>query len=169
MNRSALTIVAVLGVLVLGASGSARANGGTLRLARAEAGPYLVSVWTQPDPPRVGRLDVSVAVMRPQDSTPVLDVAATVAARHADDPASSVSGVAVRGGGGNLLLYHAELELSRAGRWRVTVAVQAPAGQGSASFQVEAVRGAPYAPFLVAVAGAVLLVWILRRRFLLGV
>lgn len=168
MNPVAITLVATLGLLALGASGSARANGGTLRLARVEAGPYLVSAWTQPDPPRVGQFDVSVAVMRPQDGTPVLDVATTVAAQHADDPTSRVSGPAVRGGGGNFLLYHAELELPQPGRWRVSVAVQAPAGQGSASFEVDAVQGVPLTPLLIAGAAAVLLAWILRRHFVRG-
>jgi hypothetical protein len=156
MKRPAIVVVLALVASLLQASDSLRANGGTLRLARAEAGAYLVSVWTQPDPPRVGRLDVSVAVMRPHDGVPVLDVATTVAAQHADDPTSSVARVATRGGGGNLLLYHADLESPRPGRWRVTVTVQAPSGQGSASFDVIAVRGAGFAPLLIA-AGAVVL------------
>ena len=52
-------------VLILLGSANAEANGGALRLARAPLGPYVVSVWTQPDPPRVGTIDVSVAVMAP--------------------------------------------------------------------------------------------------------
>jgi len=45
-------------------------NGGTLRLGHVTAGPYHVSAWTQPQPPRVGRLDLSVAVMFPDSGAP---------------------------------------------------------------------------------------------------
>ncbi len=145
----------------LGAPERVGANGGTLRVARAAVGSYLVSVWTQPDPPRVGRLDVSVAVMRPQDETAVLDAAPSVAARVAGDPTSSVEALAARGGGGNPLLYHAELELSRPGRWRVTVTVPGP---GAVSFEIDAVQSRSLGPLLLAAVTAAFLAWMLARH-----
>lgn len=158
-----VTAMLVLAV-ILGGSEAVRANGGTLRVARAEVGAYLVSVWTQPDPPRVGRLDVSVAVMRPQDGTAILDVPTTIVAEPADDPTPIVKAQATRGGGGNPLLYHAELELPRPGRWRVTVTVPAPPGQGSVSFDITAVRGGGLGPLLIAALAGGFLVWLLGRR-----
>ena len=62
------------------AHSTAWANGGTPRLTNAIVGPYTASVWTKPEPPRVGRMHVSVAVMRPQDSSPILDAHVQVAA-----------------------------------------------------------------------------------------
>lgn len=166
MTRAIPATLAAMLVLAafLGAPEGVRANGGTLRVARAEVGPYLVSVWTQPDPPRVGRLDVSVAVMRPQDGTAVLDVTPSVAAQVAGDPTSSVTERAARGGGGTPLLYHAELELSRPGRWRVTVTVPPATGQGAASFEITAVRGGNLGPLLLAAVTGVFLAWMLGRR-----
>jgi hypothetical protein len=152
---------------LLGASEGVRANGGTLRVARAEIGPYLVSVWTQPDPPRVGRLDVSVAVMRPADGTAVLDATPSVAAQATGDQTPPVTERAVLGGGGTPLLYHAELELSRPGRWRVTVTVPPAPEPGGASFEIDAVRSGSLAPLVLGVVTAgllALMLWRLARR-----
>ncbi|MGH7333543.1 MAG: hypothetical protein ACREKS_12540 [Candidatus Rokuibacteriota bacterium] len=170
MTRGVPTTVTAMLVLAatLGGSEAVRANGGTLRVARAQAGPYLVSVWTQPDPPRVGRLDVSVAVMRPQDGTAILDVATSVVAEPADAPGPIAKTQATRGGGGNPFLYHAELELPQPGRWRVTVTVQAPPGQGRAAFEIIASPGSRLVPLLVAAGTGLLLVgmlwWRVARR-----
>jgi hypothetical protein len=149
---------------LLGASEGVRANGGTLRVARATVGPYLVSVWTQPDPPRVGRLDVSVAVMRPEDGTAVLGAAPSVSAQALGDQAAPVTERAVLGGGGTPLLYHAELELSRPGRWRVTVIVPPAPEPGGASFEIDAVPSGSLAPLVIGVVTAGLLAWMLARR-----
>jgi hypothetical protein len=56
--------------LVLALSGPARTaqahGGGVPQLTNAPAGPYRVSAWTQPDPPRAGTLHLSIAVSAPQ-------------------------------------------------------------------------------------------------------
>jgi hypothetical protein len=138
------------------------ANGGRLRLGRVEAGPYLVSVWTQPDPPRVGRLDVSVAVMQPPGGGPVLDANVTVSVvRDGRDPKSAP---APRGAGGNLLLHHAEIELAAAGAWQVKVAVSGPRGTGAAEFPLTALPPSPLLRVIAAVGGATLAGWLLWRR-----
>ena len=46
----------------------------------------------------------------------------------------------LRRGGGNLLLYHGELEASGAGRWRLTIEVEGPTGRGQAALELD-VRG----------------------------
>jgi hypothetical protein len=78
VNAAVLTTLVL--IVAAAAPGHAFANGGTPRLNKTTAGPHLVSVWTAPDPPRVGRLDVSVAVMRPSTGEPALDAAARVSA-----------------------------------------------------------------------------------------
>jgi hypothetical protein len=169
MNRGLRSTLAAILVLAafLGASEGVRANGGTLRVARATVGPYLVSVWTQPDPPRVGRLDVSVAVMRPEDGTAILDAVPSVTAQLTGNQAPPVTERAVLGGGGTPLLYHAELELSRPGRWRVTVTIPPVSEPGGASFEIDAVRSGSLAPLVLGVVTAgllALMLWRLARR-----
>lgn len=119
------------------------ANGGTLRLAVVSAGPYAVSVWTRPDPPRVGELDTSVAVMHPDTGAPLLDVTVRVSAEAAEGAGKPRSTRAHRGGDGNLLLYHATLDLSREGRWRLTVRVEGTRGSGTASFDLNVHPASP--------------------------
>lgn len=119
-----LSIVPALSLSVMLWTESAWANGGTPRLAAASAGPYAVSVWTQPDPPRVGELDTSVAVMHPNTGAPAPDATVRVSAEPLESTGKSASTLARRGGGGNLLLHHATLTLPADGRWRVTVQVE---------------------------------------------
>ncbi len=123
--------------------GRALANGGTPRLVEAPAGPYLVSAWTQPEPPRVGRIDVGVAVMRSGTGEPVLDAKAGLRAepRTREGPASSAR--LVRGAGRSFLLYHGELEVPAAGPWRLTVEVEGQAGRGQATFQLDVLPPPP--------------------------
>jgi hypothetical protein len=143
-------------------SAATDANGGRLRLGRVEAGPYLVSVWTQPDPPRVGRLDVSVAVMQPPGGDPVLD--ANVMVSVVRDGRGPTPVPAPRGAGGNLLLHHAEIELATAGAWQVTVAVSGSRGAGAVEFPLTAQPPSPLLRVIAAVGVAALAGWLLWRR-----
>jgi len=153
-RRRALVAVSV--VVSLAAPAPAPGNGGTLRLARVPAGPYLVSVWTQPDPARVGQLDVSVAIMKPDSGEAVLDAMATA---HARPPTSggptSAPRALERGGGGNRLLYHGLVDVPARGRWDISVRVQGPAGSGETSFAVDVRGGLP--PLWAFVIGAIAL------------
>jgi hypothetical protein len=127
----------ILGLLLLLASLDTEANGGRLRIAREPAGPYLVSAWTEPDPPRLGRLDVSVAVMRPPDGEPVLDAEVRLHYGPPGDRGASPPVTLHRGAGGNLLLHHGEVELTATGRSVLRVEVVGPAGQGAATFFID--------------------------------
>jgi hypothetical protein len=127
----------ILLLILLLAALDAEANGGRLRLAREPAGPYLVSVWTDPDPPRLGRLDVSVAVMRPPDGDPVLDAEVRLRARPPGDRETPPPVTLRRGAGGNLLLHHGEVELLTDGRSALTVEVVGPAGRGAVTFSID--------------------------------
>ncbi|GIX49711.1 MAG: hypothetical protein KatS3mg131_3922 [Candidatus Tectimicrobiota bacterium] len=159
--RDGLATALALGILVATAWG----NGGTPRLVRAAAGPYLVSVWTHPATPRVGEQDVSVAVMRPADGAPLLDAAVRLTATL-EGSAAPVTAVAAPGAGGNRLLFHAALPLPVPGAWHVTVAVSGAAGTGQAAFVLEVQpRRQPWGLLGAAGAGLALcwLAWRWRR------
>lgn len=156
-----------LALVAIVVPGSLAANGGTLRLSRIAEGPYLVSAWTQPSPPRVGRIDVSVAVMTPDTGEAVLNARARLSAQRADVQGGRIRAGLGRGGGGNLLLYHANLEVPDAGRWRVLIDVEGPAGVGQAAFELDVQPPRPFiGPILggLAVLTVSVAVWWARTR-----
>ena len=117
-------------------------GGGVVQLANAEAGPYLVSVWTQPDPPKVGTWHVTVAVVEPsapgETGDPVLDAAVTIRLVSMEQNGETLTAPATRQGATNKLFYEADLELPTEGQWRVEVFVEGPAGAGETSFEITA-------------------------------
>jgi len=138
-------VVALGLVSVVGLPSVANANGGTLRLSRVTAGPYLVSAWTRPDPPRVGRLDLSVAVMTPDSGQAVLGAEVRANAALTARREVTTSTQLERGGGGNLLLYHGNVELPAAGAWRVLIEAGGPDGSGIAAFELDVRPALPIA------------------------
>lgn len=164
LDQSTVTGLVVLSLMML-LAGRVHAHGGRLRLTTAPAGPYTVSVWTRPTPPSVGRVDVSIAVMRPGTLKAVLDANARVSGQ----PLSSSLTTAARAipdPGWFSSLYHADLELPIEGRWRITVSVAGPEGSGSARFEMDVQPPSPVSWPLVGAAAAVLLLTFLAwRRF----
>lgn len=132
-------------VLVLTTATAWAHGGGTPRLTNVEVGPYWVSVWTQPDPLRVGEAHITVAVSEPSASTsarreagsPVLDATVDVAFKPLDHVGETLTTRATREGAVNKLLYEADLNLPEVGHWQVIITVQGPQGSGSADFEVE--------------------------------
>jgi hypothetical protein len=112
-------------------------HGGRDHLRLAEAGPYVVSAWTRPDPVTVDGFSVSVSVMRPADRSPVLDatVRLVVAPTDRGDPPRMVE--APRGVGPNRLYHHAEIKVPRPGRWELSISVEGRAGTGSTSVELD--------------------------------
>lgn len=155
-SPSALGLTRVVAVLVvLLCARAVLANGGSLRLDRAPLGPYVVSAWTEPAPPRVGSLDISVAVMQPGTGTPVLDGEIRVRAQAVHSPSLPSLVVLGLGKGGNALLHHGEVALPRPGLWRLTVILQGPGGSGETGFVLD-VHERAFWPWIIA-AGAGLL------------
>lgn len=93
----------------------ARADGGVVRSSE-KRGPWTITVFTNPTPPRVGPVDVSVLVQETSTGRPVLDVPVTV---------SRPGGPRITAGehGSNKLLHGATLDLPRAGTWNIAVVV----------------------------------------------
>lgn len=137
-------------------------------IARASAGPYVVSAWTRPDPPRVGALHVTVAVMRPEDGAPVLDAKVRLTAKSMDREGTPASASATAGGGGNRLLHDVDLDLPGEGRWRISLLVEGPAGSGSVAFDVQVEAPWQLTWLLVGTLGGAALVWMAWRGFRRG-
>jgi hypothetical protein len=107
-------------LLLLFAAGAAHADGGTLRLHET-AGPFEVSIFTSPEPLRVGQADVSVLVQT-RGADVLLE--ATVELRLRDPDAVEQMPVLARPSAANRLLHAATVALPRPGRWMLAVAVQ---------------------------------------------
>jgi hypothetical protein len=118
-------------------------GGGEPQLSNAEAGPYRVSAWTEPNPIRAGQLHVTVAVSQAPEpgadqGDVVLDAAVQVRLEPVGLAGEAVVAPATRENAVNKLLYEADMELPAEGRWQVTVEVAGPAGAGSAAFEIDA-------------------------------
>jgi hypothetical protein len=112
-------------------------GGGTPRITRAPAGPYLVFVWTSPDPWRVGSTHTTIAVTKPLDGgqeTPVTGAKIDVAYTPVAAPDNAVHATAVEQEAGSVGFYEADGQLGSAGEWQVVVTVTGPEGSGSTEF-----------------------------------
>lgn len=125
-------------LMLLLAAATVRADGGTVR-TRMTAGPLTVTVFTAPQPPTVGPLDVSVLV---QDGAgaPVLD--ATVAVRL-DDGVRTMTHDATRAAATNKLLYAALADVRAPGTWRLDVTVRRGADEAVVATTVPVGPAAP--------------------------
>jgi hypothetical protein len=171
MKRSVL----LLAVLILIASrGVVWAHGGgTPQLVNADAGPYWMSVWTQPDPLRVGQAHVTVAVSEPTETAnglreagnPILNADVRVRFVPLDGAGALLEATATHEGASNKLFYEADVALTDPGRWEVQVAVDGPNGSGNAAFEAQVAP--PQAPIWPWVGGAGVLVlagaWVVGR------
>jgi hypothetical protein len=141
-----LTLLGFALLLLFGIRPAQAHGGGTPQLTNAEAGPYLVSVWTEPDPIRVGEFHVTVAVLESPDPSSsgreggdlVLDATVQVGVKPVSQAGQTLVAYATRENAVNKLLYEADLDLPSEGQWRVDIQVEGPAGIGSTGFDIEA-------------------------------
>lgn len=153
VQEYAVVLVAIwLGLILLSAAQPVLAHGGGVpQLTNAEAGPYRVSAWTQPDPIRVGDFHISVAVMYPPQSSGkaresgdlVLDATVAVQLEPLNREGETLLVSASRDNAVNKLYYETDPVLPDAGWWRVVVGVDGPLGAGQASFEIEALPPNP--------------------------
>jgi hypothetical protein len=117
----------LLGFFMLALAAPARGDGGTLRLSE-RVGPYRISVFTSPEPLRVGAADVSVFVQEASSNAVVADAAVrlTLAPAAGDGPVLVYTATAEQAV--NKLLRAAAVELPAAGLWRIAVDVEGPRG-----------------------------------------
>ncbi|MCB8918791.1 MAG: hypothetical protein H6666_12820 [Ardenticatenaceae bacterium] len=140
-----LAICLLLAAWLLAAPPPAGAHGGGKpQLVNSPAGPYLVSVWTNPDPLRVGTVHFTVAVSEPpppgaENGEIVLNAAVRVALTPQNQPPEvrPVGGLATHQGATNKLFYETDLEVPVEGAWQVAVLIDGPVGAGEAAFEIE--------------------------------
>ena len=100
------------------------ADGGTVQL-QGQAGPYLVTVFSEPVPVRVGRVDLSVLCQRLADKGPVLDARVLVHLRRPGrGDILELTVPARHGNATNKLLYAAALNIPSSGVWRFSVDIE---------------------------------------------
>ena len=137
---------------------------GTPRVVNQAAGPYLISVWTDPDPLRVDETHVVVGISDAATNEPIvtgIEVAVTLAA--VDDPAAAITQIA---GADNVnrLLYAAEFnDRLAAGRWQVSLRVSGARGVGEGNafpIDVEPARGFNGLWLGIGGLAAVVLLWV---------
>lgn len=146
-----------------------RAHGmGTPQKINEPAGPYLVSIWTDPDPLRVDEVHVTVAVTDRQTQAPILDSRVTVQLASLEEESVSLSAPATQENSPLKFLYVAVFEPPFAGPWRGTVIVDGPDGSGEpVSFDIDVLPPAPFNWLWVGTGGlGVLLAFWLARSWL---
>jgi len=154
-------------LLAVAYTGTALAHGGgTARLINAEAGPYRLFAWTQPEPLKAGEIHVSLAVTLAATETdeanrdrdiPVTDADLTLHFRSlATGEQFSVRATPEEDLGG--FYYEADAQLATDGQWQVEVEVIGDEGQGRAEFVSEALPAGSRNWMLLGGAGAGLIV-----------
>ena len=138
---------------------------GTPQLLNAPAGPYLLSVWTDPDPLRADEAHVVVAVVEPETQEFIVsDVTVTVRLRSLADPTVERVETAETDST-NRLLFAAEFnDRVTPGRWQVGVSAAGARGAGDeVTFEIEVVpaRGFNWLWLGVGGLGATVLLWLL--------
>lgn len=130
-----LLLLAIVGSRPLMAHG-----GGVPQLVNEAAGPYWVSVWTSPDPLRVGQVHFTVSVAEPgegqQAGPPILGATVRIRLSSAEFE-EAITAVARNEDSANRLFYEADVAVPAEGRWRTTVFVTGSEGSGQADFDLQ--------------------------------
>ena len=110
---------------------------GTLQVIGEPTGPYLLTVWTSPDPVRVGELHVTVGVAEPDLGVPILDAEIKVRVLSLDSGEPTMVARATSKESDNKYLYEADFYPQVSGQYLVTVISKGRTGSGSVDFNLE--------------------------------
>jgi cytochrome c oxidase assembly factor CtaG len=146
-------------------------HGGEVRLME-KAGPFVITVFSDPTPLRVGPVDISVMVQDGDSGRPILDAEVTVRLQERGTGGPPIITQATRQNATNKLLYAALVNLPAPGLWglQVTTQYQEQAADVTCMVTAAAPRSTlrsrwPYAALLSAMIGSVALHhWHRRRR-----
>jgi hypothetical protein len=139
-----------------------QADGGGVALHQV-AGPYVVTVFISPAPPRAGPVDVSVLARDRADGRAAIDVEVFVRLRS--ESGMIVAGQATREASRNNLLYSASMNLPEGGRWELEVAIgQGRQGKSATSVLGQVSVAAPR-PFLLSYWRSLSLPWVIVTLF----
>jgi cytochrome c oxidase assembly factor CtaG len=114
-----LTVAGVLG----GVQPTWSHHGGEVYLME-EAGPFLITVFTDPTPLRAGPVDISVMVQDRDRGRPILHAVVTVQLREHGTDRPPIITPALRQQATNKLLYAALIDLPTPGRWELQVHIE---------------------------------------------
>ncbi|MBI5929552.1 MAG: hypothetical protein HY862_09600 [Chloroflexi bacterium] len=109
---------------------------GNQQLEQVEAGPYLVSVWT--DPKNVttqNNLHITISV-QDHEKDFVLDADVQVKAVLVADSNITQLHTASHDNAIQKMFYEAKLRLNQTGQWHITIGIDSELGQGEASFDL---------------------------------
>ncbi len=125
-----IRVVAVaIGLIAFGLETGVSADGGLLR-ARQEAGPFIVSIFTSPEPLSVGPVEVSVIVQSSNGSV-LADAVVDILLKSAARPLHQQRARATRDAATNKLAKAAVVDLRAAGEWTLAVTVHANGTSGT--------------------------------------
>ncbi len=120
------------------------ADGGTLIL-RQQAGPLTISIFSSPQPLRVGPGDLSVMVQKTLDKSTVLDARVSFRLTHAtSEGISEVFAPANHAGATNKLLYAARVNIPAQGAWKFVTNIDSKFGKAEVAGQIDVLP--PQAP-----------------------
>jgi RsiW-degrading membrane proteinase PrsW (M82 family) len=121
-RRRGAAVTALLALVVL-APAPASGDGGTVRLVERSGG-FVITVFSAPEPLRVGPADLSVLVQDEADAAPVLDARISLEAVPPAGAAGVVRLEATRAHATNKLLYATPFTPELPGAWTLGVRVQ---------------------------------------------
>jgi hypothetical protein len=152
-------------------------GGGTPVLTNEEIGPYWISVWVQPYPPRPDNFHLTVALSEPgaiseqfkEAGPPVLDATVEVKLRLVAEPEETVSALATHDNAENKFLYEVDVFTLHTGDWEAAIAVTGlDGGSGTIRFPIEVVSASPLPlPWLIMGATIIFFIaawWLIRRQ-----
>lgn len=155
----AAACVAVVATLLCLVGATARAHGGgTPQLTNEAVGPYLLSVWSNPNPAVVGQLHLTLALADAESGAPITEAEVMVAARQGD---TTLTAVATHEGALVPEFYEADFDLPRTGEWQFDIVIEGETGSGQAGFTLAVEAGATNWLWIVLVGlGAALAGWV---------
>ena len=129
--------ILALGAIAAASWGApARGDGGTLRAWKRQ-GDLDLAVFTEPSPPVVGPVDVSVLVLDRTTGEPPGSARVAVEVVPKGRPGGATSQFATEQAATNKLLRAAVFEVRPAGRYAVAVAIDSAAGRAEVRFELE--------------------------------
>ncbi len=142
---------------------------GKMQLAAEPAGPYMMTVWTSPDPVEVGEVHIALALVLAEDASPILDadVIVRLSSPYGDKELTEPATIE---NSENKFLYEAIFELDEAGLYQVDIQASGVDGAtGATSFELEVESASGFnwlysIPIILGLAATAFLIFALRQR-----
>lgn len=139
-------------------------GGGTPRLTNAQAGPYGVYAWTEPEPLRQGETHLTIGVTVPADNAAqtgqveaaITDADVIITYTSLDGVGETIEVKALPQEALGAVYYEADAKIPSPGRWQVAIAVGGTEGSGEVSFMAD-VAPPRQTNFAALAAGGILL------------